>query len=83
MKIIQADFGKSARDNKLNAKVTKALKKIGEDYSDNAEGSYILLCDIDGTLVISSDLDLAAFNFVLDTVKTNVLYSATFPEDVL
>jgi hypothetical protein len=82
MKIIEGNFNKQENKHKtLQSKITEALNRIFEVHSLEAEGNFVLLTEVDKEIYISSDLSAEDFNFLLDTAKLNVLYSAVIPQD--
>lgn len=81
MKVINGDFSKSkpAKMN-LHSKISKAVDKIQEETGNNAQGTFILLTETEGAITMSSDLNAEDFNYLLDTVKLNLLLTSTLPE---
>ncbi len=81
MKVINGDFSKSKpAEMNLCSKILKAVEKIEEETGNNAQGTFILLTETEGTVTMSSDLNAEDFNYLLDTVKLNLLLTSTLPE---
>ena len=81
MKVINGDFSKSKpAEMNLCSKILKAVEKIEEETGNNAQGTFILLTETEGAVTMSSDLNAEDLNYLLDTVKLNLLLTSTLPE---
>lgn len=81
MKVINGDFNKSKPvETNLCDKILKAVERLQEDVGKNTQGTFILLTETEGAVTMSSDLNPEDFNYLLDTVKLNLLLTATLSE---
>ena len=81
MKVINGDFNKSKPvETNLCDKILKAVERLQEDVGKNTQGTFILLTETEGAVTTSSDLNPEDFNYLLDTVKLNLLLTATLSE---
>jgi len=81
MKVINGDFSKSKpAEINLCSKILKAVDKLQEEVGNNSQGTFILLTETEGAVTMSSDLNPEDFNYLLDTVKLNLLLTSTLPE---
>jgi len=80
MKIVKGNF-KEKKARPLKEKITEALSKVQELHGDEAQGSYVLLAEVNQEIYISSDLPAEDFNFLLDIAKLNVLQSVNILGD--
>lgn len=81
MKVINGDFSKSKpAEINLCSKILKAVDKLQEEVGNNSQGTFILLTETEEAVTMSSDLNPEDFNYLLDTVKLNLLLTSTLPE---
>jgi hypothetical protein len=81
MKVINGDFSKNKpAEMNLCSKILKAVDKLQEEVGNNSQGTFILLTETEGAVTMSSDLNAEDFNYLIDTVKLNLLLTATLPE---
>jgi len=81
MKVINGDFSRSKpSETDVCNKILKAVEKLEEDIGKNTQGTFILLTETEGAVTMSSDLNAEDFNYLIDTVKLNLLLTATLPE---
>lgn len=81
MKVINGDFSRSKpAEMNLCSKILKAVDKLQEEVGNNSQGTFILLTETEGAVTMSSDLNPEDFNYLLDTVKLNLLLTSTLPE---
>lgn len=78
MKVIKGNFSQenAFTENDLFDRIQSTLETLRSNVTPVKDSGFLLILDNGGDINISSDLSNDSLNFILDTVKFNLIFSA-------
>ena len=78
MKVIQGNFSQenAFTEDNLFDRIQSTLETLRSNVTPAKDSGFLLILDNGGDINISSDLSNDNLNFILDTVKFNLIFSA-------
>ena len=78
MKVIQGNFSQenAFTEDDLFDRIQSTLETLRSNVTPVKDSGFLLILDNGGDINISSDLSNDNLNFILDTVKFNLIFSA-------
>lgn len=78
MKVVQGNFSQenSFTDSDLFDRISNTVEALKENVVPAKDSGFLLILDNGGDINISSDMPNDNLNFILDTVKFNLVLSA-------